>query len=592
MATHDYIISNQTFPSTRTDLNNVLSAIVSNNSNSTAPSTTYAYMWWYDISTTTLKFRNADDDAWVSFATFDMSNDTVNFLDSTVTITGLATSATGTTFTLSDTDNKSSVDFIIDNEKKIKLREATANGTNAISFKSPSSLSQDYDFTLPSDYGSADQVLKTNGSGTLSWGDVAGRTGTVDWNTTPKTSTFTAINGDGFFANTTSGAFTVNLPAGSAGAIVSLADYAATWQTNNLTVTPNGTDKIGGIDTSVTLNTEGQSVTFVFVDSTQGWVNTMDSTSNERGNPNLIASVSGSCNTLVTAPDCSNVKIATFVGPGSFTVSNASSTAANNVVSYMVTAGGGGGGGSLAGGGAGGFREYKSPVTPYTASPLDGNPGGTSITVTAQAYPITVGGGGAASTCNSNKGSNGGNSTFSSITSTGGGAGAGFNVPTRDGNPGGSGGSNSYVPGNPTVGNVGLGNTPPVTPPQGSNAGTSNSDSATYTTGGGGGGATAVGAAANSSTGGAGGAGVTTNITASPVAYAGGGGGGTDNGGKGVGCGGAGGGGKGTSPPGGTPAPQRPGAVNTGGGGGGGLGSSSTSGAGGSGIVVIRYKFQ
>ena len=170
MATHDYVIDNQTFPATRTDLNNVLSAIVSNNSNSTAPTTTYAYMWWYDISTTTLKFRNADNDAWVSFATFNMANDTVNFLDSTVTITGLATTATGTTFTLSDTDNKSSVDFIIDNEKKIKLREATSNGTNAISFKAPSSLSQDYDFTLPNDYGTADQVLKTNGSGTLTWG--------------------------------------------------------------------------------------------------------------------------------------------------------------------------------------------------------------------------------------------------------------------------------------------------------------------------------------------------------------------------------------------------------------------------------------
>lgn len=170
MATHDYVISNQTFPSTRSDLNNVLSAIVSNNSNATEPSTTYAYMWWYDTSTTTLKFRNADNDAWVSFATFDMSNDTVNFLDSTVTITGLATTATGTTFTLSDTDNKSSVDFIIDNEKKLALREATANGTNAITFKAPSTLSQDYNFTLPSDYGTADQVLKTNGSGTLTWG--------------------------------------------------------------------------------------------------------------------------------------------------------------------------------------------------------------------------------------------------------------------------------------------------------------------------------------------------------------------------------------------------------------------------------------
>ena len=419
-----------------------------------------------------------------------------------------------------------------------------------------------------------------------------GRTGTVDWNTTPKTSTFTAVSGDGFFANTSGGAFTMNLPSGSAGSIVSVADYAGTWQTNALTVTPNGTDKIGSINTSVTLSTEGQSVTFIFVDSTQGWVNTMDSTSNVRGNPNLVASVSGACNTLATAPDCANVKIATFVGPGSFTVTSSSTTPANNVVTYMVAGGGGGGGGSLAGGGAGGFREYKSPVTPYTASPLNGNPGGTAITVTAQAYPITVGAGGAGGTATANKGTNGANSIFSSITSTGGGAGAGNTAPTRDGNPGGSGGSNAYIPSNPVLGGLGAGNTPPVSPPQGNNAGNSISDSATYTTGGGGGGASAAGAAASSSTGGAGGAGVSTNITASPVAYAGGGGGGTDNGAKGVGCGGAGGGGKGTSPPGGTPAPQRPGAVNTGGGGGGGLGSSSTSGAGGSGIVIIRYKFQ
>jgi len=83
--------------------------------------------------------------------------------------------------------------------------------------------------------------------------------------------------------NTSGGAFTVNLPAGSAGAIVSLADYAATWQTNNVTVAPNGTDKIGSENENATLNVEGQSVTFVFVDSTQGWINTMDSTSNVRG---------------------------------------------------------------------------------------------------------------------------------------------------------------------------------------------------------------------------------------------------------------------------------------------------------------------
>ena len=65
-----------------------------------------------------------------------------------------------------------------------------------------------------------------------------GRTGTVDWITTPKTATFTAVSGEGYFCNTSGGVFTVNLPAGVAGAIVSLADYAATWQTNNVTVSP------------------------------------------------------------------------------------------------------------------------------------------------------------------------------------------------------------------------------------------------------------------------------------------------------------------------------------------------------------------
>ncbi len=82
----------------------------------------------------------------------------------------------------------------------------------------------------------------TLGSGASQTG--FGRTGTVDWNTTPKTATFTAVSGDGFFANTTGSAFNMNLPAGVAGAIVSVADYAGTWQTNNLTVVPNGTDKM------------------------------------------------------------------------------------------------------------------------------------------------------------------------------------------------------------------------------------------------------------------------------------------------------------------------------------------------------------
>ena len=70
-----------------------------------------------------------------------------------------------------------------------------------------------------------------------------GRTGTVDWQTSSiKTATFTAANGEGYFCNTTSGSFTVNLPAGSAGAIVSLQDYNNTFDSNNLTIGRNGSN--------------------------------------------------------------------------------------------------------------------------------------------------------------------------------------------------------------------------------------------------------------------------------------------------------------------------------------------------------------
>ena len=65
-----------------------------------------------------------------------------------------------------------------------------------------------------------------------------GRTGAVDWQTTIKTGHFTATSGEGYFVNTSSGAITMNLPAGTAGAIVAVKDYARTFSTNNLTISP------------------------------------------------------------------------------------------------------------------------------------------------------------------------------------------------------------------------------------------------------------------------------------------------------------------------------------------------------------------
>ena len=390
-----------------------------------------------------------------------------------------------------------------------------------------------------------------------------GRTGTVDWDTTAKTASFTAVSGTGYFVNTTSGAITVTLPAGSAGDIVSLADYAATWQTNAVTVTPNGTDKIGGVNNSVTLNTEGQSVTFIYSDSTQGWINTMDSTSNERAS----AFINATGGTITT---CGNCKIHTFTGPGTFCVSSLALCSANNEVSYMVVAGGGGAGAERGGGGgAGGFREDKSPVTPYTASPLDG---AGPITVTATGYPITVGGGGAT------PGVAGANSVFSTITSAGG-AGGGYYGNGGNGGSGGGGSNDTNVGGS--------GNTPPVSPPQGNDGGDSTTGGGAAGAGGGGG-ATAAGSNGNSSVGGNGGNGATTSISATPTAYAGGGGGGVDACGSSAGTGGTGGGGPGGK----TPTVGTPGTANTGGGGGGTGYNGTASGTGGSGIVIIRYKYQ
>ena len=404
-----------------------------------------------------------------------------------------------------------------------------------------------------------------------------GRTGTVDWQTTPKTATFTAVSGEGYFANTSGGAFNMNLPAGVAGAIVSVADYGATFQTNNLTVVPNGTDKIGSTNENATLNVKGQSVTFVFVDSTQGWINTMDSTSNVRG-ASFITATGG---TITTS---GNDKIHTFTGPGTFTVNSIGSVPTNEI-SYMIIAGGGGGGqNDGGGGGAGGFREVKSPVTPYTASPKCGyGTPGNRITVSAQGYPIVVGGGGGAAPSGPTPGISGGVSSGFGITSAGGGGG-GSESGTRNGLTGGSGGGGSAGGGN--EGSGGAGNDPSVTPPQGNPGGGAavGPSPSSQRNGGGAGGATATGQVGQAnSRGGSGGAGATTNISASPVGRAGGGGGGGRQGGGPASDGG----GAGSD----TNVQSTAGTVNTGGGGGG-SGEGASSNAGGSGIVIIRYRFQ
>ena len=426
--------------------------------------------------------------------------------------------------------------------------------------------------TLPS--GATLTIAGTaNVTGTLSNSGTATGFGAIDWQTSDvKTSTFTAVASKGYFVNTTGGAITVNLPAGSAGAQVALIDYAGTWDTNACTIAPNGSEKIEGTTQDVDLNNERESITLIYQDSTQGWIAISNSDGKVSPNPTYISASGG---TITTSGD---YKIHTFTGDGTFTVSSVGNTAGSNTVDYLVIAGGGGTGGSgTGGGGAGGYRFSDGTASgSYSAgpSPL----GASALPVSAQAYPIAVGGG-TTGGCGT-----GGNSVFSTITSTGGGGAA-----TQHSQAGGSGAGQSRPTSDPEAGSIGAGNVPPVSPPQGNPGGASLSASK----GGGGGGAGGAGSDATPGTAGVGGVGLASSITASPVTRGGGGGGGAHFSGynPGPASGGGGAGGTYSSPGAGTN-----GTANTGGGAGGGGGRSGINGGGpatgGSGLVVIRYKYQ
>jgi hypothetical protein len=383
-----------------------------------------------------------------------------------------------------------------------------------------------------------------------------GSSGAVSWDTTAKTTGFTAVSGTGYFVNTTSGAITVTLPASpSAGDIVAISDYAGTAATNNITIDRNGSNFQGSTVNGL-MTTNRDSVTVVYVDGTQGWVPVADSTKTVL-TPQYIVATGGTITT------CGDYKIHTFTSPGTFTVCSVGNYTGSNSVNYLVVAGGGGGGdastptggGGSGGGGGGGYRELY-PV-----------PGGEGLSVSA---------------------------IFSSITSAGGGYGA--NNPSGEaGGNGGSGGGGAGLPGNNPSG--GTGNTPPVSPPQGQNGGPGGNYNRL---GGSGGGALGTG-----NSGGPGGVGAQTTIGGALKRLSGGGGYG-GGGAEGYEGGGAGGAPNTTSPGfntygagrggGSTSGNGETGTANTGGGGGGwGSNSPSYSGSGksgGSGIVIIRYKYQ
>jgi hypothetical protein len=426
-----------------------------------------------------------------------------------------------------------------------------------------------------------------------------GATGSASWTTTVKTGDFTAVAGEGYFVDTSSGDVDVSLPAGTAGAVVAIADYANNFGSNKVTLIQNGSDKIAGSTVNAIIDTDGIAITLIFIDSTKGWIVTDDGNQSSASTAQFVTATGG---TITTS---GNFKIHAFTGPGTFCVSSAGNPSGSNTVDYLVVGGGGSGAGNGSGGaGGGGFRlGSNEPGKPGLAA--------AALTITASPFPITVGAGGSVGPACSALPS-GSPSTFSSFTAAGGGGGGAAGGPTCNhaGRPGGSGGG---AAGNGRSGSGGTGNTPPVTPAQGTNGGTNGTSPNGRSAGRGGGGAAAAASDSSGnasspgpySNGGPGGAGspVTAVFGAAPQPFypvpgpgagffSGGGGGGLQNDASYSGtrgAGGIGGGGCGASC---GPANAVAGETNSGGGGGSAPTGGGSGAAGGSGIVLIRYKFQ
>ena len=359
----------------------------------------------------------------------------------------------------------------------------------------------------------------------------------IDWQSV-QTTNFTAVAGRGYPINTTGGAITMTLPASAnTGDTIKFLDYARNFGANNLTINSNSLKYQGTAATDITYSTTGQAVTLTYIDTTKGWIPTVD--------------------------DDSTFKTAVSID-------------------YMVLAGGGCGGFSEyhgGGGGAGGLRAS------YSTTGGGGSQEQSLEAVKGNAITVTVGAGAAATTADNQVQNNGSDSSLSgtgisTITSLGGGASGAYGANQKQSGfqgsvspSGGCGGGGSSSGGQQLTGGSG-------TSGQGYDGGNGSGSGSNFG-GGGGGGTGAAGGNGTGSTGGNGGNGISNNITGSAVTYGGGGGGSTYNGGT-PGSGGSGGGGAGST------GQATAGTANLGGGGGGSERNGSTGTAGGSGIVILR----
>ncbi len=378
--------------------------------------------------------------------------------------------------------------------------------------------------------GASGDTISIPAGATLANSGTATGFASIAWQSAVKTANFTAVAGEGYFVNTSGGAFEIDLPTSpSVGDEIEFVDFSRSFATNNLTL-DQGSNKFQSVVAStkkVVLSTDGQNIKIVYSGSTQGWIPTTDD------------------------------DVEYFTTPA-------------YSVDFLVVAGGAGGGRPVGGGGgAGGYRNSFG-----SEDSGGGNSSETALTFSpGVVYTITVGDGGAGTAQGgpAAAGASGGNSSISgtgitTITSAGGGGGGGETTTAVVGGSGGGGPKN----GDGAAGTLNQGF-----------AGGDGADGSGQQGGGGGGGSDTNGVTGTSSKGGNGGAGNPSSITGSSVARAGGGGGsGCDN--LTEGTGGTGGGGDGNT---GSNDPGSNGTANTGGGGGG--AHDVAGGNGGSGVVIL-----
>ena len=339
-------------------------------------------------------------------------------------------------------------------------------------------------------------TIQENASGELVFPDATvqstAATNYLAWQAV-KTAGFTAVAKEAYPINTTSAAITAILPATPTnGDYVELLDYAGTFQTNALTINPNG-NKINGSTASVVVNTPRASLTLVYIDSTQGWL-------------------------------CF----------GGFKESPIGGYSAN----YLIVAGGGGGGFITGGGGGGGGvlagSSTFTPGTAYTITVGNGGAGGTSSTGASgldssiSGVATAIGGGG---------GGKGSSSTAAPLSGASGGGAGGDSAGSVIGASGTSGqgyaGGNNYFAapgygagGGGGAGGAGANGSALLSGAGGAGFSSSISGAAVSYAGGGGGGGTTNGATAGAGNGGGGNGGALGASGSNASANTGGGGGG------------------------------------------------------------------